>query len=476
MIRVENLSLTYEQKPVFSNLSFSVKEGTITLLAGASGSGKSSLLMAIIRMIPDSVSGELSGKIFLDEEDISDCSVSDVAGRLGYVFQDPESQLCTFSVENEISFGLENFNTPVEEIEEKVVESLSFLEISAIRFKNLNELSGGEQQKVAISSVFALHPEVLLLDEPTANMDPKSKREFVRFLKDYVSERKCTVLVVEHNIRDFEPVIDEVVLLSGDQIHPIPKSEFYKTVEEQYMLPKRQNRPLGEAVLVCDQITFGYEPGKPVLSNIDLSVREGEIVCITGCNGAGKSTLTKLIMGLIKEYDGSIKLLDSDVRLLSPKQIGKQMGIVFQNPEHQFIMNDVERELGLSLSLSGLGEKEIREQVDYYLKRFDLDSVRESNPFQLSQGQKRRLSTAGMMINGQRILILDEPTYGQDPENLRELIDLLYEINESGVTLLMITHDSRIIDHCCDRVILLEKGQITFDGEPSAYPWDRVVN
>lgn len=199
---------------------------------------------------------------------------------------------------------------------------------------------------------------------------------------------------------------------------------------------------------------------------MNFSLHKGEIAAIVGPNGAGKSTLSKILMGLLKPEKGAILVKGTNIKNINPKDLGEHMGLVFQNPEHQFIKMTVEKEMALSLEIRKQCPEVIKDTVDSYLFMFDLDKHRLSNPFSLSQGQKRRLSTASMMINGQSILILDEPTYGQDRTNLNELINLLYKINSEGTSILMITHDMDMVLNCCDRVIQLENGEVKYEGSP----------
>ncbi len=238
--------------------------------------------------------------------------------------------------------------------------------------------------------------------------------------------------------------------------------ESYKSLSFPHNL--RKNKECTEKILEAKRIYFTYNKDINVLKNVNFSLYKGEIAAIIGPNGAGKSTLSKILMGLLKLENGSILIKGRDIRDINTRELGEYIGLVFQNPEHQFIKMTVEKEMALSLEIRREDSETVKNTVNSYLSIFDLDNHRLSNPFSLSQGQKRRLSTASMMINGQSILILDEPTYGQDRTNLEKLINLLYKINSQGTSILMITHDMDMVLNCCDRVIQLENGEIKYEG------------
>ncbi|KOR26596.1 energy-coupling factor transporter ATPase [Clostridium sp. L74] len=468
MLEIKNLSLSFQNNyKVFQNINIKVKRNKVTLLTGKSGCGKSSLLMCITGVIPDIIEGNISGEIIYKGENIENKGVKTVSGEIGYMFQDPDSQLCTFTVEDEIAFGLENIKVDPSHMDNIIDEVLDRIGIKHLKKRQLNQLSGGEKQKVALASILALDPEVILMDEPTANLDPKSTIEIINLIKDLRDNFGKTILIVEHKIDEFSEIIDDVIWFEKDQAKNIDKESFIQSYKSESTLPtvnKKQSNK--EKVLEAKEIYFAYNKYINVLKNVSFSLYKGEIAAIIGPNGAGKSTLSKILMGLLKVEKGNILIKGRNIRDINPRELGESMGLVFQNPEHQFIKMTVEKEMALSLEIRKQNSETIKNTVDSYLSMFDLDDHRLSNPFSLSQGQKRRLSTASMMINGQSILILDEPTYGQDRVNLKELINLLYKINSQGTSILMITHDMDMVLNCCDRVIQLENGEVKYEGSP----------
>lgn len=465
LLEIKDLCLSYtEGHNVFQNINFKIKENTINLISGDSGSGKSSLLMCIARVIPETIEGVIKGEIIFQGENLEKKDVHYVAGTFAYMFQDPDSQLCTFTVADEIAFALENLKVPSEAMEKRVDEILSLVGIEALKYRQLNHLSGGEQQKVALASILALDPKLILMDEPTANLDPVSTREMISLIKRLRDDMGKTILIIEHKIKEFAPIADTVIKFKRDGAETLSDPiAFSKEYTEKHKLPKiRSDISKNESIPVLEvkNLSFSYENKKQVLQDISFNLNKGEILAVVGHNGAGKSTLSKILMGLKAPLKGEVKLKGKDIRKMSVSELGQHMGLVFQNPEHQFIKMSVYKELALSLELHGIKEEVIKEKTNLYLEKFRLFENREDNPFTLSQGQKRRLSTAAMMINGQEVLILDEPTYGQDRENLIELVNLLYEVNKRGMSILIITHDLDLVYNCCHRVVALEKGKI----------------
>ncbi|ENK1242392.1 ABC transporter ATP-binding protein [Clostridium botulinum] len=468
MLEIKNLSLSFQNNyKVFQNINIKVKKNKVTLLTGKSGCGKSSLLMCITGVIPDIIEGNISGEIIYKGENIENKGVKTVSGEIAYMFQDPDSQLCTFTVEDEIAFGLENIKMEPSHMDHTINKALKLTGISHLKKRQLNHLSGGEKQKVALASILALDPEVILMDEPTANLDPKSTIEIINLIKYLRDNFGKTILIVEHKIDEFSEIIDDVIWFEKDQAKNIDKKSFIQSYKSESTLPTVNKKQLNkEKVLEAKEIYFSYNKNIKVLKNVNFSLHKGEIAAIIGPNGAGKSTLSKILMGLLKVEKGNILIKGRNIRDINPRELGESIGLVFQNPEHQFIKMTVEKEMALSLEIRKQNSETIKNTVDSYLSMFDLDDHRLSNPFSLSQGQKRRLSTASMMINGQSILILDEPTYGQDRVNLKELINLLYKINSQGTSILMITHDMDMVLNCCDRVIQLENGEVKYEGSP----------
>lgn len=467
ILEIKDLSLTFTEKgKVFENININIEKNKITLISGKSGCGKSSLLMCIAGAIPDAIDGTIKGEIIYNGRNIENKGMQAVSGSIAYMLQDPDSQLCTFTVEDEIAFGLENINTPSDIMEGIIDDTLKLTGIEYLKKRNLNSLSGGEKQKVALSSILAINPQLILMDEPTANLDPNSTMEIVKLIKRLRDEMGKTIVIVEHKISEFSDIVDNAIVFSNKGAQTFSRDDFINIYgKNNCILNRKKMLQINAPVIKVNNLYFSYDGETDVLKNLNFNLYHSEILAAIGSNGAGKSTLSKLLMGLLKTERGSILINGKDIRSMNPCEIGENMGLVFQNPEHQFIKNTVENELSLSLEIKGEKPADIRNKVENYLSLFNLVELRNMNSFSLSQGQKRRLSTASMMINGQPILILDEPTYGQDADNLNELVKLLYRINDDGVSILIITHDMRLVLSSCSRAIYLENGEIKYAGE-----------
>ena len=483
ILEIRDVTYTYdgEELPVWEHLSCCFYEGKIHAVSGPSGCGKSSVLSLIDGLIPHMYEGELKGNVLLRGEDITGTLPRYRCDRIGFVMQNPESQFCTFTVEEELAFGMENMGLPEEEIRRRIREILSFIGLSGYEKTELDKLSGGQKQKIAIASVLVMKPEFLLLDEPTANLDPESRAQIFRMIVRISREEHMTVIIVEHNIKEIIDEVDWVIGLDrrGTKIADCPKDEagdiFRREVPAEYadacrgrQDPKACGEQEGSSEVILDisHLSFAYpvpgkkrEKGKQILDDFHMQVHKQDFLAIVGENGVGKSTLMKLIFKVCRPDSGSVRLYGKDLRDYHTKRLYHMIGLVFQNPENQFIRNTVWDEMMFSLKRTGGSHEEKEARVWEMLKRFHLEEEKDKSPFVLSQGQKRRLSVASMLLTNQEILFLDEPTYGQDFENRQELMKEMQKLVESGITIVMITHDLSLVRQYATRVIEIENGR-----------------
>jgi energy-coupling factor transporter ATP-binding protein EcfA2 len=528
-IVIKDLSFTYagEQSPALSHLNLTLPVKKVTLLLGPSGGGKSTLLWCLNGLIPNSVEGQISGEILYNNKNILGQPPKDLCRKMGVVYQDPESQFCTFTVEDEIVFGLENLNIDRATMAERLNYVLGLVGIENLRSAQLSNLSGGQKQKVAIAAVLALDPDVILLDEPTANLDPKSSAEIFELIRRLKVEYGKTIVLVEHKLDYLIDVIDYVAVLNktGSSLWSgSPRQVFYQLLKdpgetsvflplisglvwelglpinkaEEVPLTLNEGLSLLKEKLKADQhavknfereeqktqdksnlieirdVAYGVE-GKQILKPLSLTIKRGDFLAIAGPNGAGKSTLLSIMMNLLPNYQGQVLLEGRDVKKLKARQLFEKMGLVFQNPELQYISNKVYDELAFSLENKTTAEKE--KLIIKYLTLFGLEKYSGNSPFLLSQGQKRRLSVASMLIAGQEILLLDEPTYGQDHEHNVKLLQMMTQLNAQGVTIIVVTHDVDLIANYCNRVVVLKDGLLLFDGLPEdLFGNERLLN
>ncbi len=518
VLSLQGVSVRYDtgEDWIGDGIDLNICAGQTVLLLGPSGCGKSTLLLAMAGLIPASVDAELSGQVICAGVDTARTHPGRLASRVGVVFQDPDAQVVTSTLLDEVCFGLENLLVPAAEVEDRALDALRRVDLAQDRSDALRSpasLSGGGRQRLAIACALALEPEILILDEPTANLDPAASAEFYATLAT-LRESSRTLILVEHELDDVLPIADRVIVLdsSGGLLADGPPSEVFSKHadvlrEHGVWLPTAIEIAL-RAGLETDGIElpltlgglaeyFASNPSVPismvtsvhpeavcpapapddgpiarardasvtlggvrVLEGIDLDIAEGEFLAIAGVNGAGKSTLTRALAGLVPLSGGAVELDGQPLGAWDVRQIGDRIGYVFQNPEHQFVTRTVADELAYGLRVRRLDEAEISRAVAVMLERFDLARYAEVNPFLLSHGEKRRLSVATALITEPRILILDEPTFGQDRARAEELITLVDQLNAAGVTILMVTHDLQLIADHAHRLAVLAGGRL----------------
>jgi energy-coupling factor transport system ATP-binding protein len=440
-----------------------IEAGERVLLLGASGSGKSTLLSGLAGLLEGGESeGELS---------VGGLAPRAARDRTGVVFQDPESSLVMARAGDEVAFGLENRCVPANEIWPRVDEALAMVGFPYGRERPTDALSGGEQQRLALAAVLAMRPGLLLLDEPTANLDPAGAGLVSDALKRVLAGRHETLLMVEHRVAEVADLADRVIVLEagggvvadglgadvfasrGDELaaagvwvpgHPLPP-------------PPGRPRPVPERLLAADQVGYRF-PGESSLAvgPLDLEVRSSEALAIVGPNGSGKSTLALMLGGLLRPVAGSLTAEDGEaIWRLPARQLAQRIGSVFQDPEHQFLTGSVREELSVSPVLDGASAAEAARRAEALMERLHLASLADANPFTLSGGEKRRLSVATALTGEPRVLVLDEPTFGQDRRTAIELLDLLARQRDDGSAICFVTHDSAFAEALADRSLEL---------------------
>lgn len=519
VISLKDVSIRHDTSDrwIGDQIDLDIYPGETVLLLGPSGCGKSTVMLALAGLIPNSVEADLRGQVLCDGIDTKHIDAGQLAAKVGIVFQDPDAQIVTGSLLDEVCFGLENLLVPVDEIEIRALAALRRMGLANSRedaLRDPTELSGGGRQRLAIACALALDPPVLLLDEPTANLDPVASAEFYAALTTLKDASRAIVLV-EHELDDALQLADRVVVLDGngtiihdgtpaevlgrhardlseraiwlptttgvalrlgldadhERVLPLTVSELARALDavetpEGTIAPTTEPGRSHDQVLAQQNVAIDVHAasvrigGVNVLHDVDLQIRSGEFLAIAGVNGAGKSTLTRAIAGLVPLSSGSIAFAGTPLTALDIRQVGDRIGYVFQNPEHQFLARTVRDELAYGLRVRRRCKHEIGDRVDRMLGRFDLARYADVNPFLLSHGEKRRLSVATTLITEPKILILDEPTFGQDQARAREIVSMICELNAAGITIIMITHDLQLIADYADRVALLSQGRL----------------
>ncbi|MDM5284185.1 ABC transporter ATP-binding protein [Peribacillus frigoritolerans] len=466
IVSVEKLRMKFpgDESLIFKDLSLSFDQGEKVLLLGPSGCGKSTLLQVLSGLIPNSI------EVPMKAEKLK-CPSS-----WGYVFQDPDSQFCMPFADEEIAFVLENLSVPKEEMKEKIQNHFRKVGLN-LDHTSIDTLSGGMKQRLAIASVLALEPEVIFLDEPTAMLDPEGTKEIWDLLKEVGKDK--TVIIVEHKIDHVLEFIERIVLLNDDgqiiadgprdTILSLYKNEmrehgiWFPGVWDEYIqcnAPTREYHYTDGLPLLDVQGFSGFRNKEEKIHVEELKVHSGEWIVIRGENGAGKSTLLHALMQFIKTK-GTYELLGNPIKMVRNPM--DHMTFVFQNPEFQFVANTVYEEIAYSLRIDKRPQQEIDERVRSLLKVFRLESHRDKHPFQLSMGQKRRLSVAASIVIDKKIILLDEPTFGQDSKNTFALLEWFEEYRSRGITVIMVTHDDHISKNFATRIWTVKDGNVISD-------------
>ncbi len=469
MIEVTDLTVRYGQQPALESVSFTVRRGEFVLLSGPSGCGKSTLARALNGLIPHAVSARTTGRVVVDGLNTATHSLPELAAHVGLVFQNPATQLFNATVEEEIAFAPRNLGLPAAEVAARVAFALDATGIPHLRGRAIRTLSGGEQQRVAIASVLALRPQVLILDEPTSNLDWRGTEQVMSTLAQLHREQGLTILVIEHRLHAVAPLADRVLLMQdgrlvadgrpedvfegssphrGGEVFPLSLRE-----ESQGVRPPQSLKHLSTQPLVTIQ---GLEAGyghRTVLQDLDLTLYLGEFVALVGDNGTGKSTLAKVLAGLLRPRRGKI-IWDEKLRRLP---LGRRVGFLFQNPLDQLVCETVEEEIAFGPRNLGLT---VKEQVEMTLAATDLMALRHRRSAALSAGEQQRTALAAVLSTAPHLLILDEPTMGQDWAHLSLMMESLIRLNHNGQTILLITHDDRLVCRYARRIIRLEEGRI----------------
>ena len=504
-----------QSEPTLRDIDLKVYPGEKVLIVGPSGSGKSTLVHCINGMVPFSFSGESSGTLTVGGKDPAKTGIFGMSKIVGTVLQDTDGQFIGLTVAEDVAFALENDCVAQDEMFRLVDEVAEVVDIKTLLDHAPTELSGGQKQRVSMAGVLVDDVDVLLFDEPLANLDPATGKRAIELIDRICRERDKTVIIIEHRLEDaLYRDVDRIVVIGDGRVaadmtpHELLASDIleregireplYVTalkhagcqlkaqdhlqhVETMELAPYREQvrawfeevklpgtRVRKNAALEVLDLDFSYITGNPVLSNIDFRIEKGEMLAIVGKNGAGKSTLSNLICGFIDPDKGRILLNESDISSKSIKERGEVIGLVMQNPNQMISKPMIFDEVALGLRVRGVPEEEVKERVNEKLKICGLYPFRNWPVSALSFGQKKRVTIASILVMNPEILILDEPTAGQDYRHYTEIMEFLKELNETlGITIIMITHDMHLMLEYTDRAIVIADGQLIADDTPA---------
>ena len=448
-----------------ADVSFSVAPGERVLLLGASGSGKSTLLHGLAGVLGGDDEGEHTGELLVGGE-----PAHRVRGRAGMVLQDPDSQAILARVGDDVAFGCENLGVPRDEIWRRVRHALDAVGLDAALDRSTAALSGGQKQRLALAGVIAMQPGVILLDEPTANLDPAGVAQVRQAVGRAVEATGATLVVIEHRLDVWLPLVDRVLVLGGggDRAGVIADGPPDAVLRERGTalaaggvwvpgippaFPPPPSSPPGETLLDAESLAVSRVRGVPVAGPLELEVLAAEALGVVGPNGAGKSTLGLTLAGLIAPESGRVAASESLAAGQKAAPISwpsrallTRIGTVFQDPEHQLLTTTVRAELEVGPRALGLPAAEIAVRVDELLERLRLSALAEANPYTLSGGEKRRLTVAAMLATRPRVMVLDEPTFGQDAATWAELVAIIARLRDDGAAIVAITHDEMVLD------------------------------
>ena len=484
---IEDLTFRYNRRaePSLQHVSLTLQPGEILLVAGASGSGKTTLMRSINGLAPRTYHGDMYGKIEIFGRSIADISMAELSQQVGTLLQDPERQIVASYVLNEVSFGLENLGLPRGEILQRVDEVLAYLRIPHLRDRETFQLSGGEKQKVALAGVLAMRPRILLLDEPLASLDPASAQEALQMFRRLAGDG-ISIVLVEHRVEDTLSIHpDQVLYLEDGQtryygdVTGLMQVVDYHNIKLPAEVVMERARcdpapeihtalpPRGETALVTfEDVSFRYRPELPdVLHHIDFKVYPGDVIAILGPNGAGKTTLVKHTLGLLKPTRGRVLLEGGDTRKSTVAKAAHTVGYVFQSPTQMLFAPTVGEELAFGPTNLKHDPLQIEQDVAWALDTVHLAHEKDTPPLALSFGQQKRVSIAAVLAMRSRILMMDEPTAGQDYWNYLSFMDSILQM-PGFEAVLFITHDIDLAVIYANRVLLLDNGAVAADGPP----------
>ena len=509
MIELKDFSFQYkaQSEPTLKNLNLTIYKGEKVLIVGPSGSGKSTIGQCLNGIIPNIYKGTSSGQFLIQGKEAFDLSIYEKSHLVSTVLQDTDGQFIGLSVAEDLAFALENDMVDLGTMKERVQSWAERLDLMKLLDHRPQDLSGGQKQRVSLAGVLIDESPILLFDEPLANLDPKSGQDIIDLIDQIHEEQGTTTIIIEHRLEDvlYRPV-DRVILINQGQVlfNGSPdellrttllaengiREPLYLTTLRQLgqdinqlehldrlddiqlddvncVIPEATFTKTGEAeeLLKLEQISFAYQENHPILKNISLSIPKGQRLAIVGKNGAGKSTLAKAICGFITT-EGQYTSRGEDIKQESVKERAERVGYVLQNPNQMISTNMIFDEVALGLRLRGVAEEDIKERVYQALKTCGLYEFRKWPISALSYGQKKRVTIASILVLGPEILVLDEPTAGQDQRNYTDIMEFLDSLQEKGHTIVMITHDMQLMLDYSDRALVVSDGQILADLSP----------
>lgn len=516
IVEIRGLTYAYrghEGKPVLRGIDLSLQRGEFLALAGRTGSGKSTLCYALNGLIPHSFGGKMNGGVTVCGLNTREASIPDLARKVGMVLQSAESQLVGLTVEEDIEFGLENISLPVAEIKERARWAREVVRLSEFADRSPWTLSGGQKQREAIAAALAFQPEVLVLDNPTAELDPLGKQEVLETIAGLNRDLGITIVIVDQELHEVIPYASRLALLdegrlvlAGSPADVLDQAETVREIgvklpdvtEVAYQLRKAGRWPASlpvtvesarariqstpsaplafsvpaslaaasEALIEIEDMHFSYPGGPEVIKGVSLTVRRGEFVALMGPNGAGKTSLAKHFNGLLKPTAGRVLVNGLDTRERTVARLATRVGYVFQNPDHQIFSQTVAEELAFGPSNLNWPPKKIDEAVERMLADLGLAGQDKAEPFFMGLAERKLIAIGSVLIMGPELLVLDEPATGADYGVALRIMHYISDLHRRGLTVVIITHDVSLAANYADRLIVMREGRVALDGPP----------
>ena len=527
-LKVDLLRFKYENclTDIFNALNFKIEKGEFVGLMGRTGAGKTTTMMLLNGLIPHFLEGEFEGNVIANTMNTLRYRVQTMARFIGLVLQDPETQIFGITVEKDVAFGPSNLAFGKEKIREVVDKSLRAVGLEGYEKRMTSELSGGEKQRLAIAGVLAMEPEILVLDEPTSELDPAGREEIYKLLSGLKKKGDVTILISGHDTEEMLEYVDKIIVLDNGQkvwegkpealfknvvltkkigIRPpevaeigkclhecglvnkdsifINKDEFLQFTKKHFKSFKMSNNGLekdysiknNSTAIETKNLSFNYKQKNSALKELNIKIYKGEFVALIGKNGAGKTTFSKQLNGLLRPTSGTVFINGNYISQLSTALLSKEVGYIFQNPDHQIFSATVYDEIEFGLKKMNLTEKIRSTRINSALEFVGLEKFKNRHPFTLGKGERQKLAFATVLAMEPRILIIDEPTTGQDWDGTNKMMEMLDKLHKQGHTILMITHNMLLAAEYADRVIVFSNGKVMLDGPPEKVFYESEV-
>ena len=470
-VKIDKLIFPQEEKPALKNIDFEIMQGDFIVITGGVASGKSILLHTITGAIPHYHEAELTGNVTILGQDIKDIRLNQMSDYVGYMMQEPHNQIISLEVYEDVAFGLGNLEIPLHKIDQTVKRALAFVGLAGYESRQTASLSGGQAQRVVLAGVLALNAPLLILDQPTAELDPLGRYELYQRLGQLNITQKLTIILVMDRIEEVLNYANRVFyMLDGEIVKECSPKDYYKEQIEHrlgrldYNTSFNSNHDKSQGILAeMTKVSYQYHNDLPGCEDINLNIYQGDFLAIIGLNGSGKSTLAKLLIGLLKPSKGEIRVFNQTLTKENLTKTRTQVGFLFQNPDYQIFASTVAEEVGFSLKLRGEQPEVIEQTIDECLNFVGLLDYKEMHPHRLSRGQRQLLALASILVSDPEFIIADEPTSGLDEIQGYMIMDKLFELSQQGKTILLITHDLNMAKDYSNRLVALHNHRIQLD-------------